>query len=177
MGPFKVVKKVGNLAYCLDIPQTMRIHLVISIAHLEPCPNPEKDPYKRPRPTNPPPVMVEPGDWQPYEVEKILNRRERRYSRGKRLTEYLVCWKGYGPEHNEWYGEDLLGDCLEIILDFKKQLGNNDAVSKLQERLCSTLPAEITRPDQSLDAGSSSQLRSKTPPSANTHPQGPHDED
>ena len=47
-GPFKIIKKVGSLAYKLELPRTMRIHPVISVAHLEPCPDPAKDPYNRP---------------------------------------------------------------------------------------------------------------------------------
>ena len=32
---------------------------------------------------------------------------------GKQLTEYLVRWKGWGPEWDLWYGEDLLEDAKE----------------------------------------------------------------
>lgn len=31
-GPFKILEKVGNLAYRLELPPTMRIHPVVSIA-------------------------------------------------------------------------------------------------------------------------------------------------
>ncbi|SLM33892.1 reverse partial [Lasallia pustulata] len=61
-GPFKIIKKVGSLAYKLELPRTMQIHPVISVAHLEPCPDPAKDPYNRPRPSNPLPVIDEPGE-------------------------------------------------------------------------------------------------------------------
>ncbi|KAG2012354.1 hypothetical protein GB937_007183 [Aspergillus fischeri] len=37
-GPFDIVQRVGPLAYKLDIPDTWRIHPVISIAHLEAYP-------------------------------------------------------------------------------------------------------------------------------------------
>jgi len=36
VGPFPVVEKVGRLAYKLRIPDTWKIHPVISVAHLEP---------------------------------------------------------------------------------------------------------------------------------------------
>ena len=32
-GPFKILKKIGTLAYRIEIPRTMRIHPVVSIAH------------------------------------------------------------------------------------------------------------------------------------------------
>jgi hypothetical protein len=33
-GPFKVVKKIGRLAYELDLPPSWKVHRVISVAHL-----------------------------------------------------------------------------------------------------------------------------------------------
>ncbi|SLM39130.1 Chromo domain/shadow [Lasallia pustulata] len=116
----------------------MRIHPVISVAHLEPCPDPAKDPYNRPRPSNPPPVIDEPREWKPYDVEKVLASRQRRYRRGRSITKYLVRWKGYGPEHDEWYGENLLDGCLETILDYEERQGNTSAVSVLESCLRKT---------------------------------------
>ena len=47
-------------AYKLDIPAHWRVHLVFTIAQLEPAP-PGNDPFNRPRPTEPGSVFVE-GD-------------------------------------------------------------------------------------------------------------------
>jgi hypothetical protein len=44
VGPFKVLKKVGDLAYQLDISSNWRIHNMISVAHLEPA---KEDTYAR----------------------------------------------------------------------------------------------------------------------------------
>ena len=68
-------------------------------------------------------------------MERVLASQQRRYGRGRSITEYLVRWKGYGPEHDEWYGEDLLDGCLETILDYEEQQGNTSAVSVLKSRL------------------------------------------
>ncbi|KAK1776470.1 hypothetical protein QBC45DRAFT_419501 [Copromyces sp. CBS 386.78] len=46
IGPFKVTRKIGDLAYELDIPGNWGIHKVISIAHLRKCQQ-DKDPYDR----------------------------------------------------------------------------------------------------------------------------------
>ncbi|SLM36777.1 reverse partial [Lasallia pustulata] len=150
-GPFKILKKIDKLAYRLEIPRTMQIHPVISIAHLEPCPNPKADPYHRPRPTNPPPIMEEPGEWQQFKVEKVLKSRQRRYRRGKTMTEYLIRWKGYGPQHDEWYGEDLLEGCLETLIDFESAKGNAEAVDRLQTRLAALDLEPEAEPQQSSD--------------------------
>ena len=48
-------RRVGRLAYELDFPDYMRIHLVISMAHLSPS-SAEADPFDR---AAPPPELVE----------------------------------------------------------------------------------------------------------------------
>ena len=46
--PFKVLEKVGRLVYRLELPSSMNgIHPVISVAHLEPAPDPTQDPFQR----------------------------------------------------------------------------------------------------------------------------------
>ncbi len=45
VGPFKVTERIGRLAYRLQLPDVMRIHDVISVAHLEPTTDPVDDPY------------------------------------------------------------------------------------------------------------------------------------
>ena len=43
-GPFKVIERVGRLAYRLEIPEHGSVHNVFSIAHLKPD-TPGNDPY------------------------------------------------------------------------------------------------------------------------------------
>ena len=99
VGPFQIVKKVGRLAYKLDVPSDWRIHPVFSVAQLEPAPDPAKDPFQRLRPQHPPSVFVE-GDTdrhKSFEIDRFLNKRTIRKGRGL-AVEYLVRWTGYGPE-------------------------------------------------------------------------------
>jgi hypothetical protein len=51
-------------------------------------------------------------------MEKLTSHRLRRYGK-KMIKEYLVEWKGYGPEYSEWYGEDLLGDAKSLISEYE----------------------------------------------------------
>ena len=72
VGPFQILERIGRLAYRLELPGTMKIHPVISIAHLEPATKPEEDLFKRPRPQleHPLPVVVD-GE-QEFVVERLL---------------------------------------------------------------------------------------------------------
>ena len=68
----------------------------------------------RPQPTHPPPDIDEEGE-EAYEVEKILDSK---YSRGR--LEYLVKWKGYGPEHNSWEPESNLNNAPQKVAQFHR---------------------------------------------------------
>ena len=48
-------------------------------------------------------------------IEKIVDKRQIKYGKSKPVTEYRVKWKGYGPEWNEWYPEDLLDNARDLI--------------------------------------------------------------
>ena len=119
-GPFKIISKVGNLAYRLEIPTHWRIHPVFTIAQLEPCPDPALDPFARAdRPREPDSICVE-GDTditKSYEVERIISHRNTR----RRGVEYLVRWKGQGAEYDEWRNEPELGNALQLLEDYRQQ--------------------------------------------------------
>ena len=123
-GPFKIVDRVGRLAYRLELPDHWRIHNVFTVAQLEPLPDTE-DPFHRPRPDNPPSVFVE-GDtdnWKSYYVQKLLNRRVIRQGRGGKLvTQYLVRWEGYGPEHDDWRSIDELTNATALVKEYEENM-------------------------------------------------------
>ncbi|PRP72962.1 hypothetical protein PROFUN_16989, partial [Planoprotostelium fungivorum] len=54
------------------------------------------------------------GEYVEYEVEAILDV-QKRYGK----TQYLVSWKGYGPEENLWLPEDNLSNSPDLVADFK----------------------------------------------------------
>jgi transposase InsO family protein len=94
LGPFEIAEKIGSHAYRLKLPRSMqRLHPVFSVVKLTEAP---VDPIigRKPKPP-PPPVLIE-GEPE-YEVEEILNSRMFR-----RRFEYLVKWRGYGPEESSW---------------------------------------------------------------------------
>jgi hypothetical protein len=93
-----------------------------------------------PRPgetTQPPPLVVE-GEEE-YEVEAVIGRRLKKYAvkTGKHScvvrtrVEYLVKWKGYGPEHNQWLTEtEVLRHAQEAVDEY---LAGQDEEIQLRE--------------------------------------------
>uniref|UniRef100_A0A8C5LPA6 Gypsy retrotransposon integrase-like protein 1 n=1 Tax=Leptobrachium leishanense TaxID=445787 RepID=A0A8C5LPA6_9ANUR len=92
IGPFKILKVISPSAVKLQLPQTYRIHPVFHVSLLKPA---IPDPFTSRVPSPPGPVLVDDDDV--FEVDTILDSRIRR----SRL-EYLIQWKGYGPEERSW---------------------------------------------------------------------------
>ena len=119
-GPFLVKRRVGRLAYELELPPNWRVYPTISVAQLEPL-TPGKDPYDRPRTTYPGEVYME-GDteeYRSYEVERIVKKRVRKFGKTK-VTHYLLRRLGWGPEHDVWNSTAALDECMDLVEDFER---------------------------------------------------------
>lgn len=91
VGPFKVLKQVGQLSYKLNIPHNWKMHPVFSIAQLELALLPAKDLFGRPQPKYLPSVFVE-GNTdtvKSFEIDRLLNKQTVKKGRGQ-AVEYLV---------------------------------------------------------------------------------------
>ena len=76
-------------------PSFSQVHPVFSVTLL--CPY-DDDPIAECQECHPPPLpLVIHNGIEEYEVEKILDSQ---IFHGK--VKYLVCWKGYGVEEDEW---------------------------------------------------------------------------
>jgi hypothetical protein len=91
MGPFRIVRRVGNLAYELDLPPNLHIHPVISVVHLEQAPD---DPWHRDTVATTIPDEVHKLSL-PFEVEEIRDKKLLPIRKGskRRIWYYLVKWK------------------------------------------------------------------------------------
>ena len=104
VGPFEVIQRVGEVAYKLALPGTMKIHNVFHVSLLAR--------YDATGPCQPPPILLPDGSEE-YEVERLLDNRVRRTGRSsKRTNEYLIKWSGYGHEHNTWEPASNIPDAL-----------------------------------------------------------------
>ncbi|KAL8369548.1 hypothetical protein RB595_000061 [Gaeumannomyces hyphopodioides] len=126
-GPYKVLERVGKLAYRLELPPNLRFHDVVSIIHLRPATDPDKDPYQRGA-TQPAPDIIEDdpnwaGRFQEWEIEAILDDRvEKRGGVDKRV--FFVKWKLFDHRHNNWIVEDGLDGAQDMVREYlaKKKL-------------------------------------------------------
>ena len=82
IGPFWIVKKIGVVAYCVQLPNTFKIHDVFHVSLLRPY---VADGKIQPPP---PPIFAEDAS---YEIEHVLSHEDRgSHSRPKKF--YLIKW-------------------------------------------------------------------------------------
>lgn len=103
IGPFKITKCIGKVAYKLELPRNMKCHNVFHVSLLK-----KHLPSDRHQPM-PPPLVID-GEYE-FEAEQILAHKGTRPGKRK----FLVAWKNYPAEHNTWEPEGNLTNCPEVL--------------------------------------------------------------
>ena len=130
-GPFSVTKVISRNAYQLKLTASFRrVHPVFHVSNLRPF-IPDPIPERR-LPPPPKPTVANDGNEE-YEVETILDSR---LYRGK--LQYLVRWKGYGPEENSWEPESNLTKAKATINKFHRE--NPNSPRRISAAIWVTLP-------------------------------------
>ena len=113
VGPFTVLECIGEVAYRLDLPGTMRCHTVFHISLLK-----VYKPSGRVQP--PPPLLFEDGQLE-FEVQRILDHRTRqvRPNGAGRITEYLIRWAGYSADYDSWEPQTNLSNCQDLVAAYE----------------------------------------------------------
>jgi hypothetical protein len=115
-GPWKIVAKVGNAAYRLQLNANSKLHPVFYVGQLRRYRvrlDHFADDEGNPLPA--PPELVD--DHDEYEIERILGVRE---FEGKR--QFLVKWLGYPAEQNTWENEEgLRHNASDMLSEFLKE--------------------------------------------------------
>jgi len=110
IGPFKILKMVGQNSAKLQLPATYsRVHPVFHVSLFRE--------YRAGPSALKPPPDPEVVDGVPFfKVEKILSTRTRKSGR-RTLKEFLIKWEGYDDIHNSWEPEKNLTP--DLLQDFQ----------------------------------------------------------
>ena len=133
LGPFKVLEKVGELDYRLEIPPQFKIHPVIHVDRLSPWHDQGVD-------QPPPPEPIEVDGQLEYELEAILDSRMFR-----RQLQYYCKWKGYSEKHNSWQTAADLANAQDLVAEFHRK--NPLAPRPLQTAAFADLITYMRRPN------------------------------
>lgn len=93
LGPFEITAKIGDRAFRLHLPGSMKIHNVFHVSLLEKF-TPNRHPGREP-PERPDPVVID--GRERYVAERILDSR---MHQGQ--LDYYIHWRGYPPEDRTW---------------------------------------------------------------------------
>ncbi|CAJ0958077.1 unnamed protein product [Ranitomeya imitator] len=109
VGPFKVVQFVNLVAVILDIPSFLGINSVFHVSLLKRVDTPDNEKM---------PIVPPIDDDGEFEISRILDSR---WHRGR--LQYLVSWKGFGPENKSWVkAEDV--SASRLIKAFHRRFPN-----------------------------------------------------
>jgi len=123
VGPYKVKEIISSNAVKLELPSTVKIHLVVNVSRIRRYVG-QVEGQKKEQPAL---VIIE-GEEE-WEVERILNKRR---VRGK--DKYLVRWKGFTAESDTWEGRENLENAKEAIEEFEKEYRRDMEDVAWQER-------------------------------------------
>ena len=128
-GPFKIIKKINDVTFALDLPKSWKVHYAFHVSLLK-LANKDDDQKFSLRSSKPPPEPeIQEDNTVEYEVEKIVDRRKRY---GK--MQFPVRWKGYGPEEDTWEPTASLRNAQRILKAYKDSVRQEIQLHNAQMR-------------------------------------------
>ena len=152
IGPYKVLKRVGSLAYHLNL-EGLACHPEFHVSLLQE--------YKSSGSYQPPMPYVLDGDIV-FDVERILDHRFEKRGRAAPKLQYLVKWEGYCAEHDRWEPEVNLRDAPEPLALYAKFLrANGQTLTPPKKTPALPLPPKSRSPPERapMRSGSNQRLR------------------
>ncbi len=116
-GPFRVLKRVGKVAYKLDLPKKLKLHPVFHVSMLKPF-HEDRDDASRAESSRAPIGAKAAYD---RDVERVLADRVMRKRWCKPKREYLMQWKGLPESEASWEPAEDLWQFVKQIEEFHAQ--------------------------------------------------------
>jgi chromodomain-containing protein len=115
-GPYNIIEAYPNSSvYKLDLPQNSKIHPTFHVSQLRPYSSNDDSLFPGRKLSKPGPIVTEDRHTE-YFIDSILDEHHR--GNGK---QYLVRWKGYGPEADLWISKsDLIN--IEALESWSKSM-------------------------------------------------------
>ena len=121
VGPYTIEEVVSSNTVKLQLPSSIRIHLVVNVSQIVQYKK-QVEGWKKKEEK---PVEVE--GVEEWEIEEILNKRK---IRG--VEKYLVHWKGLTAKHDSWERREDLENAKAVLEDFEERM---EAEIRRQEKL------------------------------------------
>jgi len=84
-------------------------------------------------------------EWVSYEIKKLIDDRVQQFDRESLIREYLVRWKEYESEYDEWYDENLLDNALELIQNYEVKRKSKSKKKKISNVTTDATSSKPTR--------------------------------
>ena len=114
IGPYKVLERIGIVAYKLDLPFDMQKYPVFHVSLLQPW-------VSSGRLQSPPPRLLLDGQTV-WTVDRIIDHRA---GARKNLWEFLIRWEGYDKSNDSWEPEAYIHD-PQLVQDFGTLLAQRE---------------------------------------------------
>jgi hypothetical protein len=124
-GPYRVIRRIGEVAYELELPEGSKIHNVFHVSCLK------KAVGQQINTSQELPPLDEEGQLE-LVPEEILEQRERRL-RNRIIRECLVRWRGLPVEDATWEGEHILQHPGLMLLEDKQSREGRTVMSHPQD--------------------------------------------
>jgi len=112
--PFRISKDISLGVFQLELSEGWMIHNIFNENLLTRCRELHFK-VQHMELASPPTIINE----EEYEVEEVWKHRKQ-----EKGTQYLVHWKGYRDEHNQWIAETGLPHAKEVIKDYWSKISS-----------------------------------------------------
>ena len=117
-GPYRVIRRIGQVAYELELPQGSRIHNIFHVSCLKKALGQHVTVTGELPPTDDEGHLV-------LQPEAIIDTRERQL-RSRKIREFLVRWKNLPDEDATWEDEKILQHPSLQLLEDKQRFAGGD---------------------------------------------------